>query len=394
MYTGVVVRKTLCEIFRYALLIFSALIILGIPGLVIQRLQVYGIPYSYMPHLIFYILPECTQFLLPISLMIGTIITFGRMGAENEITALKSMGIQPVKLVYPLIGVCTLISFGAWYINDISAISRELGIRNLLLSSADEIVNGMLKADGEIKRSDIYIKAESIENDTLHNVSLRYWGSNLSLNIGAKEARLSFDRQRRELIVEMTSGTFSNGNTAKGSFQSKETIRLPIDSILMGDSSASITNATMPQMSKALKALREEIKKLEEVIAVDSAVTLLTGEYSQYFHSDPSYYRARLQENKDLLQKTLIEPYRRFTLGFTCLCLVIIAAPLAIYNSHYDVVTNVFISGAPVLVLFAILFSMGLNFGKQGLLPPWSICLGNVFLVLVGLFLIGKVANE
>ena len=395
MHIGILAQRTLRDSILFTSEIFGGLLVVGLPSLVLQRLMVYGIPYTFIPHLIFYIFPECLQMLLPLSLMGGVIITFARMGAENEIMILKASGIQPIRLIYPLLAIAFLLSFGAWYINDISAICRERGIRNVLLNGAEEIVKGMLKSNGEINTRQLRIKVDSVENGSLHGVSIHYMPSPKStpIDIEAQTARIQTDKAQREFIIDLTNCVFRSG-IATGRSYKRERYPIPIDAFLAGDAASNITNAPMLEMIKGFAALNNNIKKTQENIAGDTAVILLTGEYSLYSSDSMKNCRSSLRDYSYTLKKASIEPYRRFTMGFACFSLIIFCAPLAIYYNKINIYYNVFFCAAPTVALFAILFVMGLNLGKQGVTPPWMICLADVIPFVIGLLLMRYVANK
>ena len=396
MHIGILARRTLCDSLLFTSEIFGGLLVVGLPSLVLQRLLVYGIPYTFIPHLIFYIFPECLQMLLPLSLMGGVIITFARMGAESEIMILKASGIQPTRLVYPLLAMSLLLSFGAWYVNDISAICRERGIRNVLLNGAEEIVKGMLKSNGEINTRQLRIKVDSVEsNGYLRGVSIHYMPSPTStpIDIEAQTARIQTDKIRREFIIELSNCIFRVGET-KGNSYKNEVYSIPIDAFLAGDAASNITNAPMMQMIKEFSALNNRIKETQENIAGDTAVILLTGEYSLFNSEIMQSNHSTLKSCSNTRQKAAIEPYRRFTMGFACFSLIIFCAPLAIYYNKINIYYNVFFCAAPTVALFAVLFVMGLNLGKQGVLPPWMICFADIIPFIIGVFLMRYVSNK
>ena len=394
MHIGILARRTLSDCILFASEIFGGLLVVGLPSLVLQRLLVYHIPYTYIPHLIFYIIPECLQMLLPLSLMGGVIITFARMGAESEIMILKASGIQPTRLIYPLLAMAFILSFGAWYINDISAICRERGIRSVLINGAEEIVTGVLKSSGEINTRKLRIKVDSVENGYLRGVSIHYMPSPTStpIDIEAQSARIQTDKVQREFLIEVSNGMFRCGDNL-GTFK-KEQYPLPIEAFLGSDAASNITNAPMMQMIKEFAALNKNIKQTQERIAGDTAMILLTGEYSLYNSDSMKNARSDLTDYSNTYKKAIIEPYRRFTMGFACLSLLIFSAPLAIYNNKMNIYYNVFLCAAPTVALFAILFVMGLNLGKQGVVPPWMICLADVVPLAIGAILMRYVSNK
>lgn len=396
MNIGILARRTLGDFILFASEIFLGLLIVGLPSLVLQRLLVYHIPYTYIPHLIFYIFPECLQMLLPLSLVGGAIFTFARMGAENELMILKASGIQPVQLVYPLLVFSFILSFGSWYINDISAISRERGIRNVLLNGAEDIVKAMLKSNGEINTPQLRIKADSVDKDYLYGVSVHYMPSPTStpIDIEAQRARIQTDKLQWEFIIELADCRIREGDAIIVTHRKIDHYSIPISAFLTQDAASNITNAPMGQMFKELAILDNNIKETQDQIAGDTAAILLTGEFSEYNSDSINHCHKDLKDYSDTRQKAIIEPYRRFTMGFACFCLVILSAPLAIYNSRFGIYYNVFFSAAPTIALFAILFVIGLNLGKQGAVPPWTICFADIVPFVIGVFLMKFVSNK
>ena len=318
------------------------------------------------------------------------------MGAESEIMLLKASGIQPTRLVYPILIMTFIVSFGAWFINDISPICRERGIRNIILNGGEDIVYGMLKTNGEINTRQIRIKADSVKDGYLNGVSIHYTSSPLSvpIDIEAKTARIQTDKERREFILELSHCVFRRGNASGGSNREKDHYSIPINAFLSSDAASNITNAPMMSMLKQLNLLNKDIKNAQENIAGNTAVTLLTGEFSMFDSDSMQSYRSKLNKYSNTYKKAIIEPYRRFTMGFSCFCLIPLCASLAIYFYKRNIYTNVFISSLLSAGPYFFLFAMGLNFGKQGLAPPWVICIADVFPLVTGFIMLQYVSKK
>jgi lipopolysaccharide export system permease protein len=89
-----------------------------------------------------------------------------------------------------------------------------------------------------------------------------------------------------------------------------------------------------------------------------------------------------------------MEPWRRSASGFSCLCFMCVGAPLAIWLRHADFMTNFFMCFFPILIGYYPLFLMSLDFAKGGDFPACAVWLGNIFCVLVGLWLMNKVLKH
>jgi lipopolysaccharide export system permease protein len=65
-----------------------------------------------------YILPSLLALTVPIAILMATLMAFGRMSADNEITALRASGVSLYHIITPVIVVATLLSFALVISND------------------------------------------------------------------------------------------------------------------------------------------------------------------------------------------------------------------------------------------------------------------------------------
>lgn len=62
-------------------------------------------------------LPEIFKLLTPVSTLLATLFTIGRLSTNNEITAMKSAGMSLYRLMVPFVFISLLISFGQLFFN-------------------------------------------------------------------------------------------------------------------------------------------------------------------------------------------------------------------------------------------------------------------------------------
>jgi len=91
------------------------------------------------------------------------------------------------------------------------------------------------------------------------------------------------------------------------------------------------------------------------------------------------------------LSKLHTEPWRRWAQGFSCLCFVLVGAPLAIIARTADYWTTFGICFLPTMVLYYALFILGFEQSKSGAWPPYAVWLGNLVLIGIGISLIDRV---
>lgn len=61
--------------------------------------------------------PEILKILTPVSVLIATLFSIGKLSTNNEITAMKSGGLSLYRLMMPMVGFALVLSFGQLYFN-------------------------------------------------------------------------------------------------------------------------------------------------------------------------------------------------------------------------------------------------------------------------------------
>jgi lipopolysaccharide export system permease protein len=66
-----------------------------------------------------YSIPFILTYIIPVSLLLGTVFAMGVMSRRNEITALVASGISLVRIAVPIMVTALLVSMGSAYFNDV-----------------------------------------------------------------------------------------------------------------------------------------------------------------------------------------------------------------------------------------------------------------------------------
>ena len=89
-----------------------------------------------------------------------------------------------------------------------------------------------------------------------------------------------------------------------------------------------------------------------------------------------------------------MEPWRRWANGFSCLCFVLVGAPMAIRMRNADFLTSFFLCFLPILIVYYPLFMLGVSRAKAGTLPAPGVWLANVLIALWGVWLLRRVIRN
>jgi LPS export ABC transporter permease LptF/LPS export ABC transporter permease LptG len=82
------------------------------------------------------LVPRLLSYTLPISMMIGTIIGFSRMGSDSELIAMRAAGVGAWKMVWPVLVLGALVSGATLYFNLVAVPSSEGTLRRTGLRAA------------------------------------------------------------------------------------------------------------------------------------------------------------------------------------------------------------------------------------------------------------------
>ncbi|MFH1459262.1 MAG: LptF/LptG family permease [Candidatus Omnitrophota bacterium] len=126
------------SLFFLSTVIISFILVIGNIIKLVELIITKGINFTIVAQLFLFLMPSLLIFSIPIAILTATLLTFGRMSYENEITAIRSSGIN----LYPFLGtillIGTLFSALCLHFNDsiipyahyqIRVITQEIGIK-------------------------------------------------------------------------------------------------------------------------------------------------------------------------------------------------------------------------------------------------------------------------
>jgi lipopolysaccharide export system permease protein len=121
---------------------------------------------------------------------------------------------------------------------------------------------------------------------------------------------------------------------------------------------------------------------------------MVSGDFEGLVSPKWNSCQLQLRDAQNQLHRLELVTWRRWANGFSCLFFVMVGAPLAIRLRNADVWTSFGLCFLPILLVYYPLLMYGLDRAKCGALPPYSIWLGNVVLLLGGAWLICQVVRK
>lgn len=392
---------------------------------------------------------------LPLAILLASLMTFGNLGENFELTAMKSAGISLFRIIRPLIVFIVIVSFGAFlFSNNVLPISQTK-LWTLILSlkqkspeldiPVGEFYSGIGgvnlyvrdKHDGLLKDLMIYDFSEGFDNSSI---------------MLADSGRIKFSEDKKYLLLQLYSGeSFENLRDQSFSYNSnsipyrRETFGYK-EILIDFDSDFNRFDESVLQdqhVSKDVVKLQHSIDSAEKVVETKRAEqaheivgrryfgrenapdrSFETGKNINLknFNPDSLFYKMdnasmqqaisvalqKANEMKGLIEfnkvtlgdpmlyltRHLIEWHRKFTLSFACLIFFFIGAPLGAIIRKGGLGAPVVIS-VIMFIIYYIIDNTGYKMAREGIMTAFEgMWLSSSVLLPVGIFLTYKAAVD
>lgn len=167
------ILKELAGPFFFSFVIFTFAMLTGnlikLADLVINK----GVDFFSICKLFFYMLPWLFTFTVPMAVLTAILLTFGRLSADNEITAMRASGISLYRLVFPVVIVGLIVSLISYELNDWILPRLRFESRKLVAQIGVKNPTAYLEAGTFIKAFKNYIVfIYGIEKNKLTNIRI------------------------------------------------------------------------------------------------------------------------------------------------------------------------------------------------------------------------------
>lgn len=340
-----------------------------------------------------FILPDMLRYTIPGTILFAASLVYGRIAGQNELIAVKSLGINPMVLIWPGIILSLLLSLATVWLNEVALTWSLPKIRRVVVDEVEQIVYSMLKQQKSYTTKRFTINVKDVEGKTLIHPTFTFLGRNNSppTTMTASEAWLEKPEGNDVLIIALTDCVVQVGEEVSARLDYAER-EIPLDEASRaGEAVLSPSRVPMTEIPERYQAMQIEIEKLHDKMAAQATWQLMTGDFRSLVGETWSSYQYLHNELQTNLYRLKSEPWRRWAAGFSCICFVLVGAPMAILRKNSDYLTSFFLVFAPILVLYYPLLVWGVNQAKSGTVHPSFVWFGNIGLAVLGYYLLRKV---
>lgn len=344
-----------------------------------------------------YALPGALRFAVPASILLSACSVFGRMSADNEVVAAKSLGISPRVMLYPALGLAFAISLGMIWVNDVAITWGATGIQTVIFESVEEVVFRRLKTKRIFNNDYFSINVKKVVGRLLIGPRLESKKGE-PIVVEARTAEMEADMQAKKLWITLTDCTMESNGTIyanPGTYLHE----IPLANATVKDrSEPRISELGLEHISNAAVAQQSAIETLQQQMAARAALQMVMGNFEQLgpttSHADGKTWN-ELHANYRMAQTRLnrlhLEPWRRCAEGFSCLFVVMVGAPLSIRMRTTNFFTTFALCFFPVLCIYYPVLQWAVTQAKDGVVPPYTVWIGNGILMIIGLLLTRRI---
>lgn len=387
-------RYVLAELLKVFVIALTALTLIMLLVGVVREARSHGLPPAQILQLIPYFVPEALRFTVPSTILLATCTVFGRMAGANEVVVIKSLGISPMAVLWPAFVLATVLSLMTVLLNDLAVSWGRNGARQVVIQAVEEVAYGMLRSQKSFQTDRLSISVKQVRDRVLIRPVLTFPAENETpgFTVSAEEAELRSEPGQATLTIVCRNGTIAFDNGVTVEFPDAIERQIPLEDASRSKSMADVPSwMPMHALHSEIREERQRIALYEQELAVLASLDMLTGDLRQLSSAEWNTRASTLEGMHNRLHRLQTEPYRRWANGFSCLCFVMMGAPMAIRLRNADLLTSFFACFLPILILYYPLLAVGVGMAKDGTLPPISVWLGNVLVALVGLWMLRHV---
>ena len=388
------VLSEILKVFVVSLFTLTTLILLiGVARELIRR----GLGAASVVQLLPFVLPISLQFAFPATALFSVCSVYGRMAADGEVSTVKSCGVSPLKLLGPALVFAFVLSPAAVMLSDLAVSWGRPGVNRVVMMSIEDIAYRVLDAQHSYTSEHGFsIHVRDVQDRLLvHPTVTLGGGGDQSVKLTAAEGELSLDPDRGTLLLRLKDSSVAGGDRFESIMPGDNEFPIPLQALAeKAPSERSPSELPLRLIADQTRFQREQTESKRAQLAATTGFALLGSRPADLSGPIGRTLEYELKSGSKRLRRLEIEPWRRWAWGFSCLCFVMVGAPLAMLVRSGDNWTTFGLCFLPTLVVYYPLFILGLEQAKDGNMPPQGVWLGNLVLVGISAVLCNKVRRH
>jgi lipopolysaccharide export system permease protein len=313
------------------------------------------------------LVPSTLPYTIPATTLFATCVVYGRLAADNEILAIKSAGINAIRVVRPglLLGLAmSAATMGLYY--RIIPYTHHL-LRAMVFNDAQELLYSLLRKHGELKHSsfpyEMYV--QGVRGKKLLGPIFKHKDDKGEFDYvaHAREAELRVLTQKGQIIIHMKKG-YMSGIESHCLIEDKE---FPVD--LPKDFGKQ--NQRRPRDLTWREILDERVKLQKEEDEIRAKIVFFTSRKLLVVVPDdlPGIIKSLNNQVNQVHQQIValdVELQMRPALSLGCLFFILVGCPVGIWFSRSDYLSAFITCFLPIVFIYYPLLLCGTGMAKEG----------------------------
>lgn len=381
--------------------------------------------------LIMYNLAWMVVLVVPMAVLVASLMAFGSMSQNNEITIMKSSGMSLYRMLFPPFIASILVTYGLiLFNNDVlpdanhmaKILMQDISQKKPTLSLESNVFSQ------EVSGYAILVREVESKSNIIHGVTVYDYTNPTKVNIvTAKEGKLYFAQNQTKLIMDLSNGEIHESNAGNTTLYRKilfthHRIAMNADQFSFQQSTPGgqrgdreLSAADMTVIVDSMQAIRQSFAVglsllVSKYFTGDSSASplpnIVSRPASSQFYSQGIIEKIRnvrniiLSEHVRLdymdkeINKYLVEIHKKYSLPVACIVFIFLGAPLGVMIRK----GGFGMAGSISLVFFLIYWASligGEKLADRAIITPfWGMWFANFLIAGLGTILTLKVAKE
>jgi len=352
-------------------------------------------------------LPFMLALAIPMAVLVATIMAFGRLSSDNEITAFKASGINIYRMMKPVVIVAILISLFMIYFNDHILPESNFKLKNLLIKISTRRPTSELKPGlfTELKDYNFYYHDKSEDGEKYNDIVI-YDKSNgkYPRTITSEYGNIELFNGGNSLYATLYNGLIHE--ISKDDPQDYTTIVFKKYMIKIPDLGIGVSEAHLAQRgdremsstdmklhiedldSQRQEKIKDKQKYEDQLLAMEENPEQGTLAEKNKLKHLIEVRNQRIYSLSREISKYQVEIDKKYSIAFACLVFILIGAPIGMMTRTNSVGMGFIVSSLVFVVYYISLFA-GEELADKMIISPFiGMWISNIIFTIAGVYLV------